>query len=228
MKFITEEDLRSLYKSRPFTSYDTEPGTRLTPGARQFLSDRGIRPGKGEGIPPGDSGGNGKAPPLDKVPGRDSRKKLLVSRLKSVEALFLEAGAELLNRDVVLSQEVMKLHTQLGSMRNHLNSNCQVKDLEGTGCTGICLEDCSRDLEDCFEITAFHMQTPKGADIVLLHRLRCALRELNAQLEVWYPGEEPEETRQMCQEMTVKTNQIVNALSIMICLAFGGKTCQRK
>ena len=40
MKFITEQDLRSRYRAEPFTSYTPEPGTRLTPGARQFLTDR--------------------------------------------------------------------------------------------------------------------------------------------------------------------------------------------
>ena len=42
MKFITEEDLRDLYRKEPFTAYALEPESRLTPGARQFLSDRGI------------------------------------------------------------------------------------------------------------------------------------------------------------------------------------------
>ena len=42
MKFITEDELRYLYRKEPFTTYEPEPGTRLTPGARQFLLDRGI------------------------------------------------------------------------------------------------------------------------------------------------------------------------------------------
>lgn len=41
MKFITEEDLRDLYKKQPLTDYD--PAREwLTPGARQFLVDRGV------------------------------------------------------------------------------------------------------------------------------------------------------------------------------------------
>ena len=36
MKYITEADLRFI-PHHPFTTYETEPGTRLTPGARQFL-----------------------------------------------------------------------------------------------------------------------------------------------------------------------------------------------
>ena len=42
MKYITEEDLRTIYKVTPFTSYQLDTGTRLTPGARQFLQDRHI------------------------------------------------------------------------------------------------------------------------------------------------------------------------------------------
>jgi ethanolamine utilization cobalamin adenosyltransferase len=43
MKFITESELRDIYRIHPFTTYEVEPGTKLTPGARQFLSDRGIK-----------------------------------------------------------------------------------------------------------------------------------------------------------------------------------------
>ena len=43
MKFVTESELRDIYRIHPFTTYEVEPGTKLTPGARQFLSDRGIK-----------------------------------------------------------------------------------------------------------------------------------------------------------------------------------------
>ncbi len=42
MKFLTEEDLRKLYCEKAFVSYIPEPGTKLTPGASQFLADHGI------------------------------------------------------------------------------------------------------------------------------------------------------------------------------------------
>jgi len=42
MKYITEDDLRSIYRKTPFTSYELEPGAKLTPAARQFLADRSI------------------------------------------------------------------------------------------------------------------------------------------------------------------------------------------
>ena len=42
MRFITEHELREQYKAAPFTSYEVAEGTRLTPGAREFLMDRGM------------------------------------------------------------------------------------------------------------------------------------------------------------------------------------------
>ncbi len=42
MKFITEANLRELYKQNPFTNYTPVEGERLTPGARQYLIDLGF------------------------------------------------------------------------------------------------------------------------------------------------------------------------------------------
>ena len=36
MRFLTEEDLRLLYRNSPFAEYRIYPGTRRTPGGRQF------------------------------------------------------------------------------------------------------------------------------------------------------------------------------------------------
>ena len=42
MKFITEYDLRARFQKKPFAEYQLKEGIRLTPGARQFLSDQRI------------------------------------------------------------------------------------------------------------------------------------------------------------------------------------------
>ncbi|MEG2936611.1 MAG: cobalamin adenosyltransferase, partial [Clostridium sp.] len=42
MKFITEEYLRDLFRKEPFDTYKLNEGQRLTPGARQYLSDKRI------------------------------------------------------------------------------------------------------------------------------------------------------------------------------------------
>jgi hypothetical protein len=83
----------------------------------------------------------------------------------------------------------------------------------------------SDDLEDCFEISEFHVQLEKGREIVLLHRLRCELNELKPIVLELYEGSEESGS---CDEMIGKVNQIVNSLSHLICLTFGGKQCQRQ
>ncbi|MFZ5643446.1 MAG: hypothetical protein ACOY46_07630 [Bacillota bacterium] len=42
MKVITEQELRDLYRSSPFSRFELSAGHRLTPAAAQFLSERGI------------------------------------------------------------------------------------------------------------------------------------------------------------------------------------------
>ena len=42
MLFITEADLRDQFKLQPITKFKLPPDTKLTPGARQFLLDRGV------------------------------------------------------------------------------------------------------------------------------------------------------------------------------------------
>lgn len=42
MRIITEAELREAWKQTPFTAYTLPPGVKLTPAARQFLSDRRI------------------------------------------------------------------------------------------------------------------------------------------------------------------------------------------
>ncbi len=42
MKFITEEQLRQFYDENPAFEYELQSDERLTPGARQFLLDKGV------------------------------------------------------------------------------------------------------------------------------------------------------------------------------------------
>lgn len=216
MKFITEEDLRDLYKKEPFTTYEIEEGVRLTPGARQFLSDRGMNmfddelktiKKSEENVP--------KAAPKCK---NNWKTRKLKSKMKSTEALFLIIANELLERDIILAQKVIGLSKQFRELKN-VNLDCQE-------CTGIKCDMFSDDLEDCFEITEFHMQLEKGKEVLALHRLKCALREIEPViLEVVEDGNEE---NKLYEESIGKINQIINTLSQMICIVVGGKECQKK
>ncbi len=108
MKFITEEDLRDLYRKEPFTSYEIEPGARFTPGARQYLMDHGINMLNNDSYPK-TSNINEKPQALQI---KNWKKKKLSSSMRSVEALFLQTEEELLGGDVSLAQKVIDLGQQ--------------------------------------------------------------------------------------------------------------------
>ena len=81
-------------------------------------------------------------------------------------------------------------------------------------------------MEDCFDITEFHIQLGKGKEIIILHKLRCALREI--ELDIMDFFDDSEEGSKQCEEVVAKVNQIVNTLSQLICAAAGGEKCQKK
>lgn len=225
MKFITEEDLRTIYKDKPFTSYEVETGTRLTPGARQFLQDRhiavfsadGTAMQEGDGIVVGGwnsrnrSNGNGTPDLLNK--------KRLDACLKVTGALFLETASGLLERDPVMAQKVLELGDAFRDIRKMDEEGRSFPPLACAPCTGINEENFSTDVGECMEITGFHIQLPKGREILLLHRLRCQLYEVQVVLL---------ETHCTNKEIPERVYQIINRISQMICVAFGGDGCQRK
>lgn len=225
MKYITEEDLRDLYRKAPFTNYDLEPGVRLTPGARQFLIDKGIAK------PENELSGTVKNEIVKSTTGKTEKKDTykinkLYNHMRSVEALFLLTEEELLSRDVCLAQSVIKLGKQFSGIKASLKSKAPVENLTCIECTGIKNSNFSEDLEDCFEINEFHIQLEKGREIIVLHRLRCVLNELKPFVQELYEGSDAE--TKVCEDMIGKINQIINSLSLLICLAFGGKKCQRQ
>lgn len=215
MKFITEEDLRDLYRKEPFTDYKAEEGSRLTPGARQFLADRGIRYMEDGTLI---KINNKNIDQCQNETGKKANmeKKKLFYKIKSIETLFLATGEELLNGDTVLAHDILNLERQLSDIRSMLEGKGTAENMTCNECTGIKTDNFSNDLEDCFEITQTHMETKNGRKIILLHRLRCELREIVLTV------------LELCDDDAVKKiNQIINVLSQLICSVNGGKECQR-
>ena len=225
MKYITEEDLRDLYRKEPFTKYSLESGIRLTPGARQFLIDKGISGFDTEHFSNGQPE-NSSPPAVADEPKDICIPKKLVRYMKSIEALFLLTEQELLSRDVCLTQSVIRLGKQFGSITKSINGKGTVENLDCNECTCINCNNYSEDLGDCFEITEFHMQLEKGREILLLHRLRCTLYELISVIQEQNEGKE--NGKELWMDIIGKIYQIINTLSQLICTAFGGKKCQRQ
>ncbi len=224
MKFLTEADLRAQYRISAFSEYHPEPGTRLTPGARQFLNDRGVKIGgeengrrrtNGRGAEAGtDAVSEAAACSAEHSPAEYSSAAYSQLALRSVRAMFLQAGADLMAENVLTAKELFELERALAVVEvagenARENAGSAVKC---AACEGIGPENAGELLEDCFEITGFHAQAERGREIVRLHGLRCALRQLEPVL--------PEAQRET-------THRVINRLSQMICGAFGGKICQR-
>ncbi|MBS5823093.1 MAG: cobalamin adenosyltransferase [Clostridium argentinense] len=230
MKFITEEYLRDLYRKEPFDTYKLQQGQRLTPGAAQYLSDKRIKL-------------NDDVLNLNKKVSKSSQadkietvkeivnvnlnlnlNKKLCYKLKSMEAVFLVTGSEILKDDIILAQNVINLGKKISNIRNVVNGKGILETVDCKECTFMNSSNFTTELEDCFEITEFHMQLEKSNAILKMHTLRCALGEL--QFEIIENFKSDDES--LKNRIVENVNSIINSLSQLICLAVGGKECQRK
>ncbi|MCY7487806.1 cobalamin adenosyltransferase [Paenibacillus alvei] len=225
MKFITEMELRNMYRLEPFTSYTVEHGSRLTPEARQFLTDRQIAVSYGTQEKNQEQKQEPVPNPEQQAEEPDWRRGKLRCQMQSVSALFLLTGQELLERDVLLAQKVLELSKLFSALQKGEGGGTSAADLSFHGCTGITCDVLFEDAGDCFEVTEFHIQLEKGKEIALLHHLRSALRKLGfAVLEAaaGSPQEKPE------KPVISGINYMINALSSLICRTTGGRTCQKQ
>ncbi|MEW9095991.1 MAG: cobalamin adenosyltransferase [Clostridiaceae bacterium] len=221
MKFITEEYLRDLYKKEPFNTYELNQGERLTPGARQYLSDRGIK------MLNEVSCNNKKISEVKQsktLPvGNNNNKKKLCYKLKSVEALFLVTSSDILNEDIILAQNIIALGKKITNIRKFIEGKSQLESLSCQECAGINSTNFYDGIDDCFEITEFYVQLEKSKEILKLHTLRCVLHELDPYVIEVYE----EDDNNLGKEVIKNINSIINSLSQMICSIIGGKRCQR-
>ncbi|MBN7774443.1 hypothetical protein [Clostridium aminobutyricum] len=224
MKFIIEDDLRDLYKKEPFTAYEVETGSKLTPGARQFLADRGIAMAMGD-LNAKKKAGNTKD---DKRlnPKKKWRLKKLTSKLESTEAAFLTIAEAILQEDIFLTQKIIEMSKQIAVIQKVLEGKSSMETLSCKACTAINEENACSDIDDCFEVTAFHMQLKKGKEILLINQLRCFLREIEPILMEAYENGDVEEM--LSEQILGQVYSLINHLSQLICLAVDGKECQKK
>lgn len=230
IKFITEEYLRDIYRKEPFDSYKLEQGQRLTPGAVEYLSDKKIKlvtedfaekkvekPAAAEPFQV-----SVKTVEKEKQDNFGSKNKLCC-KLKSIEAAFLVTSSEILREDVTLAQSVINLGRKISNIRNVVEGKASLEVIYLKECTGINSSNCTTELEDCFEITEFHMQLDKSSSILRIHLLRCNVRELYFEVIDAYKDEDD-----LKDGIIKNLNLIINSLSQLICSIIGGKQCQRK
>ncbi|NMM65359.1 cobalamin adenosyltransferase [Clostridium sp. P21] len=239
IKFITEEYLRDLYRKEPFDTYKLQQGQRLTPGAAQYLSDKRMK------LITDDSKANTKVNANSQVKvvkqveevkqdsstnsslnsnlNLDLRKKLCC-KLKSIEATFLVTSSEILKEDIILAQNIISLGRKISNIRSVVEGKGTLEPIYCRECTGMNSLNFTTEIEDCFEITEFHMQLDKSSAILKIHVLRCALRELHFEIIDTYKNDDND----LKDRIMKNINSIINSLSQLICSAVGGKQCQRK
>lgn len=214
MKFITEYDLRARFNEQPFTDYIIEKNTRLTPGARQFLSDRRITL-----LEDG----------AEACEAADSKKDSLVfakllSDVEVLEAEFLVITSQIIETDIEIAGQMSKAGHEFGRIKTLLTDGAADLNISFEGCTGMDKDHFGKDLGNCFDITDFYIQSPNGKIIVQMNALRAKIRAMRISAAEALSADR-EEKRQ--EAVTEAVNQIINKLSQLICMAAGVKTCRR-
>jgi len=224
MKFITEEYLRDLYRKEPFNTYKLQQGQRLTPGAAQYLSDKRITMDNDASKKDKNVSQDNKTETIKPEGNSNINLKKLCCKLKSMEAVFLVTSSEILREDIILAQNIINLGRKISNIRNVVEGKGALESIYCKECTGMNSLNFITELDDCFEITEFHMQLEKSSAILKMHTLRCALRELQFEIIDTYKNDDDGLKNRIMEN----TNSIINSLSQLICSAVGGKECQKK
>jgi ethanolamine utilization cobalamin adenosyltransferase len=219
MKFITEMELRDLYKTGPFTTYVLEPNTKITPGARQFLVDRRVTLVQAQCSDDKKQITNESR--LEQIKGNFCTMRLR-RRMESVESLFLLVAAEILRSgDVVLSQEVMALGRYFRNVRQAERDQTPLENIQFWGWSEEDIKKRTDNLDKYDDINEFHVGLKNGKEITLLNHLRASLREVEpAILESYW-----NEKMQVCsrQDLIDKIYLIINILCMMMWKCLGGQ-----
>lgn len=218
MKFITEMELRDLYKAEPFTTYVLETDAKITPGARQFLVDRRVT------LKQAQFGDDKKSNTIESNREQVQEKWCnlrLRRKMECIESVFLLIAAELLHSgDAVLSEEVMALGKCFRNVRNAEREQIAPDSIQFRSWSEEEIKTRSDNPEKCVDISELHMGLENGKVIALLNYLRASLREVEPALLETYWNEE----KQVCsrQDLIDTVNLIINILCKTIWKSLGG------
>ncbi|MEG6617015.1 cobalamin adenosyltransferase [Peptococcaceae bacterium 1198_IL3148] len=215
MKFITEMELRDLYKIAPFTTYALEPDTRITPGARQFLVDHRVTLVQAQPIASSKKNGD------QSKRGQESWSILRLRRkMESIESLFMLITAELLYSGAVdLADEIQALGKCFREIKRAEREQLTPEDIQFWGWSEQEIRARPTNLE--FDISDYHLGLENGKELTILNYLRTSLREVEpAILEAYW-----DEDKQAClrQDLIDQLYLSINKLCIMMWKCLGGQ-----
>lgn len=219
MKFITEMELRDLYKAGPFETYFLQPDTKITPGARQFLVDRRVTLVQAQSS-------DSKTLKIDETSRTQVRENWctlrLLGKMESIESLFILTATEILHTgDLALSEEVMALAKCFRNVRDAERKQIVPDNIQFWGLTAEEIKIRAENLKQSIDISEFYVGLENGKEIALLNHLRASLREVEPALLETYWDEE----KQVCsrQYLIDTVNLIINILCIIVWKFSGGK-----
>lgn len=221
MIFITEMELRANYRQNPFTYFELAEGCRLTAEARQFLVDRCIEIqdtiAKSE-------------PQKERVeatandeenPTLSAGIEKITLRLRTQRARVMVVGQCLLAEAPFLAEEVLSIASYLQEVEGALREQQTLPLAPFKRCSAVCGDALQCDNGDCFPISNFHVQLPKGKQITLLHALRCEVREqLFNRVDYLEEG--------AVKDYKCALHRVINFLNFLVCHSVGAKECQRQ
>lgn len=232
MIYITEQNLRDLYKKQAFESFTLTEGEKLTPGARQFLADRQIilvdpadvKPQKMAMIPVDEAEGvilpdeeaekilSAAAQTEDVTAPLLNEQEKLNGRFGALRALYLKQAAEIYGKDPILASEIFDMECSLCSIENGSDLHILVPG----SCSGMSAEELKRPHRECFAMTRTLLLTEHGVQAAVLHYLRSETYRFYAENETL-----------LGEKQRVRVAYLINLFSQMIHKTVGGTLCQK-
>lgn len=195
MRFITENDFRLKYKESPFTVYEIKSDEKITPGAKQFLVDRGIKIIENSFIKPSAT---------NKISDNKDTKKII----EKIKASFLCIQSKLL----LLAQEVYAYDSEniihiidiQEGLENIFSNNFNNGD-----------KDINNDI--FIRVNKTHLSLPNSKTIFTINAIRADLLEIKLFIEDCISD------NTLSSSLLERVHFIINRLSQIIYNIVGGK-----
>lgn len=124
LKFITEQYLREIYKKMPFEIFKLEKEQRLTPGGRQFLTDKRIKIESVEEVKNTKNDLKGKT---ETTKDKNKEKVVFIKKdkyfykIKSLESQLFSLVSENLDKNISLAQRLLEITRNFRNLNRENN-----------------------------------------------------------------------------------------------------------
>lgn len=124
LKFITEQYLREIYKKMPFEIFKLEKEQRLTPGGRQFLTDKRIKIESVEEVKSTKNDLKGK---IETAKDKNKEKVVFIKKnkyfykIKSLESQLFSLVSENLDKNISLAQRLLEITRNFRNLNRENN-----------------------------------------------------------------------------------------------------------